>query len=120
MKIMTFYFTASMILVVKVIEFIVGLTTGLIFDDVIHKFEEGSFLRKNSLLDVRSSVGILYNYLPYCRCYFSVCIVVYFLKLFYIPPSLFFALFASSIMKPKIKKEDVLCSCLRRSYLFAV
>ena len=46
MKIMTFYFTASMILVVKVIEFIVGLITGLIFDDVIHKFEEGSFLRK--------------------------------------------------------------------------
>ena len=46
MKIMTFYFTVSMILVVKVIEFIVGLITGLIFDDVIHKFEEGSFLRK--------------------------------------------------------------------------
>ena len=46
MKIMTFYFTASMILVVKVIEFIVGLITGLIFDDIIHKFEEGSFLRK--------------------------------------------------------------------------
>ena len=46
MQIMTFNFTAGMILVVKVIEFIVGLITGLIFDDVIHKFEEGSFLRK--------------------------------------------------------------------------
>ena len=49
MKIMTFNFTASMVLVVKVIEFIVGLITGAIInilDNVAYKFEEGSFLRK--------------------------------------------------------------------------
>ena len=49
MKIMTFNFTASMVLVVKVIEFIVGLITGAIInilDNVAYKFEESSFLRK--------------------------------------------------------------------------
>ena len=49
MKIMTFNFTASMVLIVKAIEFIVGLITGAIIDILDHiayKFEEGSFLRK--------------------------------------------------------------------------
>ena len=49
MKIMTFNFTAGMVLVVKAIEFIVGLITGLIInilDHIAYKFEEGSFLRK--------------------------------------------------------------------------
>ena len=49
MKIMTFNFTAGMVLVVKVIEFIVGLIAGAIInilDNVTYKFEEGSFLRK--------------------------------------------------------------------------
>ena len=53
MKIMTFNFTASMVLVVKVIEFIVGLITGAIInilDNVAYKFEEGSFLRKTYYL----------------------------------------------------------------------
>ena len=49
MKIMTFNFTASMVLVVKVIEFIVGMLTGMItsvLDNNAYKFEESSFLRK--------------------------------------------------------------------------
>ena len=49
MKIMTFNFTAGMVLVVKAIEFIVGLIAGLIInilDHIAYKFEEGSFLRK--------------------------------------------------------------------------
>ena len=49
MKIMTFNFTASMVLIVKAIEFIVGLITGLIInilDHIAYEFEEGSFLRK--------------------------------------------------------------------------
>ena len=49
MKIMTFNFTVGMVLVVKAIEFIVGLITGAIInilDNVAYKFEEGSFLRK--------------------------------------------------------------------------
>ena len=49
MKIMTFNFTVSMVLVIKVIEFIVGLITGAIieiFDHIAYKFEESSFLRK--------------------------------------------------------------------------
>ena len=49
MKIMTFNFTAGMVLVVKAIEFIVGLIAGAIInilDNVAYKFEEGSFLRK--------------------------------------------------------------------------
>ena len=53
MKIMTFNFTAGMVLVVKVIEFIVGWITGMIinvWDDIAYKFEEGSFLRKTYYL----------------------------------------------------------------------
>ena len=49
MKIMTFNFTVSMVLVIKVIEFIFGLITGAIieiFDHIAYKFEESSFLRK--------------------------------------------------------------------------
>ena len=49
MKIMTFNFTASMILVVKVIEFIAGMLVGMIInvlDNNAYKFEESSFLRK--------------------------------------------------------------------------
>lgn len=49
MKIMTFNFTASMVLVVKVIEFIAGVLVGMIItvlDNNVYKFEESSFLRK--------------------------------------------------------------------------
>ena len=49
MKIMTFNFTVSMVLVIKVIEFIFGLIAGAIieiFDHIAYKFEESSFLRK--------------------------------------------------------------------------
>ena len=49
MKIMTFNFTAGIVLVVKAIEFIVGLITGLIInilDHIAYEFEEGSLLRK--------------------------------------------------------------------------
>ena len=49
MKIMTFNFTAGMVLIVKAIEFIVGLITGAIInilDNIAYEFEEGSFLRK--------------------------------------------------------------------------
>ncbi len=49
MKIMTFNFTASMVLVVKVIEFIAGMLIGMIInvlDNNAYKFEESSFLRK--------------------------------------------------------------------------
>lgn len=49
MKIMTFNFTAGMVLVVKVIEFIAGMLVGMIIsvlDNNAYKFEEGSFLRK--------------------------------------------------------------------------
>ena len=49
MKIMTFNFTVSMVLVIKVIEFIFGLITGAIIDildHVAYKCEESSFLRK--------------------------------------------------------------------------
>ena len=49
MKIMTFNFTASMVLVVKVIEFITGVLVGMIInvlDNNAYKFEESSFLRK--------------------------------------------------------------------------
>ena len=48
MKIMTFNFTASMVLVVKVIEFIAGVLVGMIInvlDNNVYKFEESSFLR---------------------------------------------------------------------------
>ena len=49
MKIMTFNFTASMVLVVKVIEFIAGVLAGMIInvlDNNAYKSEESSFLRK--------------------------------------------------------------------------
>ena len=49
MKIMTFNFTVSMVLVIKVIEFIFGLITGVIInilDHIAYEFEESSFLRK--------------------------------------------------------------------------
>ena len=49
MKIMTFNFTVSMVLVIKIIEFIFGLITGAIIDILDHiayKSEESSFLRK--------------------------------------------------------------------------
>ena len=49
MKIMTFNFTASMVLAIKIIEFIFGVITGaiiVILDHVAYKFEESSFLRK--------------------------------------------------------------------------
>ena len=49
MKIMTFNFTAGMVLVVKVIEFIAGVLVGMIInvlDNNVYKFEESSFLRK--------------------------------------------------------------------------
>ena len=47
MKIMTFNFTASMVLVVKVIEFIAGVLVGMIInvlDNNAYNFEESSFL----------------------------------------------------------------------------
>ena len=49
MKIMTFNFTAGMVLVVKVIEFIAGVLVGMIInvlDNNAYKSEESSFLRK--------------------------------------------------------------------------
>ena len=49
MKIMTFNFTAGMVLVVKVIEFITGVLVGMIInvlDNNAYKSEESSFLRK--------------------------------------------------------------------------
>ena len=49
MKIMTFNFTAGMVLVVKVIEFIAGVLAGMIInvlDNNAYKSEESSFLRK--------------------------------------------------------------------------
>ena len=49
MKIMTFNFTASIVLVVKVIEFIAGVLAGMIInvlDNNAYKSEESSFLRK--------------------------------------------------------------------------
>ena len=49
MKIMTFNFTAGMVLVVKVIEFIAGVLAGMIInvlDNNAYESEESSFLRK--------------------------------------------------------------------------
>ena len=49
MKIMTFNFTAGMVLVVKAIEFIAGVLVGMIIDVLdnnAYKSEESSFLRK--------------------------------------------------------------------------
>ena len=49
MKIMTFNFTASMVLIVKAIEFIAGVLAGMIInvlDNNAYKSEESSFLRK--------------------------------------------------------------------------
>ena len=49
MKIMTFNFTAGMVLIVKAIEFIAGVLAGMIInvlDNNAYKSEESSFLRK--------------------------------------------------------------------------